>query len=131
MDSIPTRDKVLRVPGQEPMQEVRQLCLTTLSSITEPLLKNTTLILPCYILIKKLRLMVNRFLLPVLIMISLVLTVYQQVLSSQFQLQGQKQKALDRWHALLTLTVVNILLQERSVTMVIQLSQTTTSMAIS
>ncbi len=71
MDSIPTRDKVLKVQVQEPIQEVQPLCLTTLSSITEPLLKSTILILPCCILIKNLKRMVNRFLLPALIMISL------------------------------------------------------------
>src|SRR5688572_6275628 len=98
MDSIPTRDKVLRVLGQEPMQEVRLLCLTTSSSITEPLLKSTTLILRYCILIKNLKPMENHFLLPVLIMISLELIVYQLALSRQFQPQVQKLKVLARWH---------------------------------
>ena len=131
MDSIPTRDKVLRVRVQEPIQEVRPLCLTTLSSITEPLLKSTTLILPYCILIKNLKPMVNRFLLPVLTMISLVLTAYLQELSRQFQPQVLKHKVLVRWHVLLILMMVSIRLQVRSAMMVIQLSLTTTNMAIS
>ena len=75
--------------------------------------------------------MVNRFLLPALIMISLVLIAYQQVLFRAYLLQVLKHKALARWHVLLILMMVSILLQVRSVMMVIQLSQTTTNMAIS
>ena len=56
--------------------------------------KSTTLILPCCILIKNLKPMVNRFLLPVLIMISLVLIAYQQVLFRAVSTSGSETQSI-------------------------------------